>query len=88
MGGCHGKATLEGSVDGHAGTLEIQNQSRVNGDLVEAAHFTILSGTDELTTLHGHGSFTGRFSDNTARTTTVRKEVMSNGLRSLKCSIQ
>jgi hypothetical protein len=62
QGVCVGRATFIGSVDGHAGTLEIQNQSQVNGDEVEAAHFTIVSGTNALATLHGHGSFTGFFS--------------------------
>ena len=62
-GVCHGRVTFEGSVDGNEGTLEIQNESQVNGDEVEAAHFTIVSGTGELATLHGHGSFTGHFTD-------------------------
>jgi len=66
-GSCHGTAMFVGSVvvdpnDTFNGTLEIQNESQVNGDEVEAAHFTILSGTDELATLHGHGNFTGFFS--------------------------
>jgi len=63
QGVCHGTATFAGSVDGHEGTLKIQNESQVNGDEVEAAHFTIISGTGALATLHGHGSFTGHFSD-------------------------
>ena len=63
QGVCHGTATFAGSVDDHEGTLEIQNVSQVNGDEVKAAHFTILSGTGALATLHGHGSFTGHFSD-------------------------
>jgi hypothetical protein len=61
-GVCHATTTFAGSVDGHEGTLEIQDEFRVNGTVVEAAYFTIVSGTGELATLHGHGSFTGDLS--------------------------
>jgi len=59
QGVCSARATFAGSVDGNAGTLETQNEFRVQGTVIEAGHLTILSGTDELATLHGHGSFAG-----------------------------
>jgi len=58
-GVCYTKATFTGSVDGNAGTLELQAEFRVQGTVVEAAHFTIVGGTGALATLHGHGSFAG-----------------------------
>jgi len=61
-GVCHAKTTFAGSVAGNEGTLEIQDEFRVNGAVVEAAYFTILSGTGALATIHGHGHFAGDLS--------------------------
>ena len=70
QGICHGMATFEGEVEGAKGTLLIDNVFRVDGPNFEAESFTILSGTDELASLQGEGTFSGSF-DTAAGTYTM-----------------
>ena len=55
---CQAISTFTGTVDGHSGTAEFRDIVFI--DLTTGTlhgSFTIISGTDDLATLHGHGTF-------------------------------
>jgi hypothetical protein len=57
---CRGVETFTGTVDGRSGTAQFWNVLEVNvftGDFT--GRFTALSGTGDLVTLHGQGTFAG-----------------------------
>ncbi len=58
---CQGMATFEGDVEGVQGTLVIESEFTVDGPNLEAGSLTVLSGTGELASLRGGGTFSGNF---------------------------
>jgi len=53
----HGLNTMSATVDGKSGTLTILITGRVDKDLVGDGTWQIISGTNDLTNLHGRGTW-------------------------------